>query len=196
MNAAGVGGHGLRWMRLNLGPWRGTQNGFKHFSPDFAAPRLSAESRLSIFNAIMSRRVWPNVPVDWLFDRLTDWLMSRLSCSRPSTWPTCLRETLPWASGTSSFSFAVQRPVFLEQPLRSSVYGPRLLSSFCRGLFLSSYVRRFNDFITVAIRFRAVFAGHGARRKSNGVLLLLCFAGFMNRRLFRWSFVGSNCSMN
>lgn len=57
MNAAGVGGHGLRWMRLNLGPWRGTQNGFRHFSPDFAAPRLSAESRLSIFNAIMSRRV-------------------------------------------------------------------------------------------------------------------------------------------
>lgn len=56
MNAAGVGGHGLRWMRLNLGPWRGTQNGFRHFSPDFAA-RLSAESRLSIFNAIMSRRV-------------------------------------------------------------------------------------------------------------------------------------------
>ena len=57
MNAAGVGGHGLRWMRRNPGPSRGTENGFTHFSPDFVAALLTAESRLSIFNAIMSRRV-------------------------------------------------------------------------------------------------------------------------------------------
>lgn len=38
-------------------------NGFGHFSPPIRPG--PAESRLSIFNAIMSRQVWPNVPVDW-----------------------------------------------------------------------------------------------------------------------------------
>lgn len=42
---------------------RGASNGFGHFSPPI--PPGPAESRLSIFNAIMSRQVWPNVPVDW-----------------------------------------------------------------------------------------------------------------------------------
>lgn len=81
-------------------------NGFGHFSPPIRPG--PAESRLSIFNAIMSRQVWPNVPVDWERPaaRPADWCPD-IGAHGPADMADSFSEVEPkfWASGTGRAFF-------------------------------------------------------------------------------------------
>lgn len=108
-----MGGHGS-WM--GGGRRRGeASNGFGHFSPPIRPG--PAESRLSIFNAIMSRQVWPNVPVDWERPaaRPADWCPD-IGAHGPADMADSFSEMEP-----SSPGFRDRARVFLDQRRRPSL---------------------------------------------------------------------------